>query len=54
MPQSVMDAAKLPSKTTPTHVYFFGYELPEPASTFVLSRKLLTKRKMPLETKFIA
>lgn len=34
MPQSVMDAAKLPAKITDKYVLFFGYELPEPASTF--------------------
>lgn len=34
MPQSVMDAAKLPAKITDKYVLFFGFELPEPASTF--------------------
>jgi len=29
-----MDAAKLPAKITDKYVFFFGYEIPEPASTF--------------------
>ena len=33
-PPSVLRAAKLPPKTTPTHVFFFGYEGPEPENTF--------------------
>ena len=33
MPPAVMEAAKLPPKVTPTHVFFFGYEGPEPENT---------------------